>query len=172
MNKLLLAFALLLLIVSSASAQSLDDLDAKNGFRDLKFGQAINTVKGLVPLSKDVSNDKDYRRPTDVLKIAGEPLLGITLTFYRSVLSSVRVKYATPAARIKLMQSLQIAYGYGVDSTLTAGPNGTVWIGKLVSMAIGDDSPGKGELLIQSTLVADLKKQDVEAAYKKRTGGL
>lgn len=168
--------ALLLLLfvglIPAARAQSLDDLDEKNGFRDVTFGQALSTVKGLVPLSKSPANSREYKRPADLLKIEGEPLKSITYTFYRGVLSEVVVKYTTAAARAKLLQSLQLAYGYGVDSTLAAGPAGTIWLGKRVGMVLGNADVLPDELLVKSNLVAELIKQDQAADYKKRRGGI
>lgn len=166
---LLLLFAGLL---RPARAQSLADLDEKNGFRDVMFGQSIATVKGLVPLSKSPANSREYKRPSDLLKIEGEPLKSITYTFYRGVLSEVVVKYTTEAARTKLLQSLQLAYGYGVDSTLAAGPDGTMWIGKKVGMVLGNAGSLPDELLLKSNLVAELIRQDQAADYKKRRGGI
>lgn len=169
------ALSLLFLFIGllrPARAQSLDDLDEKNGFRDVTFGQTIATVGGLIPLSKSPANSRKYQRPADVLKIDGEPLKSITYTFYRGLLSAVVVKYTTAAARAKLLQSLQLAYGYGVDSTLAAGPAGTIWLGKNVGMVLGNAGELPGELLLTSNLVAGLIKQDQAADYKKRRGGI
>ena len=172
MRNALLLLLLLAGLLRPASAQSLADLDEKNGFRDVTFGQSLAAVKGLIPLSKSPADSREYQRPADVLKIDGEPLKSITYTFYRGVLSEVLVKYTTAAARAKLLQSLHLAYGYGMDSTLTAGAAGTIWLGKSVGMVLGNDGELPGELLLKSNLVADLIKQDQAADYKKRRGGI
>ena len=62
----------------SAVCQTLEDLDKRNGFRDLTFGQSIAGIKGLIPLSKAITNERVYKRTTDVLKIANVPLKSIT----------------------------------------------------------------------------------------------
>lgn len=170
--KNLLLFCLLFAGLA-ANAQSIEDLDAKNGFRDATFGNSITKMKGLVAVATEGS-DKCYRRTSDVLKISNAPLRSIEYCFYKGVLASITVTYTTEETREKLLQSLQIAYGLGLDSTdYKPSITGNFWRGKVVSMLLSNDASGAGgNLLINSELVSELKRKDHEAAYKKRAGGL
>lgn len=94
---------------------SLAYLDAKYGFRDIKFGTAISSLKGMVylednPLYPDV---KEYTRPSDKKVFGNIPVKRIVYGFYHGRLWEVGVTGYGPEHNTPLYELLKTAYGLG-----------------------------------------------------------
>lgn len=67
-------------------------LDAKNGFRDLSFGQNESDFNNLVLVSKDDNRPTTvYTRTGDVLDLEGVPLEKIEYVFFKGQLAKIRL---------------------------------------------------------------------------------
>jgi len=148
------------LLSQSATAQGTSGtLDAKNGFRDAKFGMPLSAFKGIVPTgSISVSNGVktvEYKRPSDVLRIGDIKLVSISYTFYNDKLYYISIG-AAEEDRAQLQYTFTQAYGkprqflradnpdlYDYTTSLSkyygkpvAKPKGYVWDGSKVKLTM------------------------------------
>ncbi len=81
------------LLSGLAEAQSTGALDAKNGFRDAKFGMPLSSFKGMVKgvFYKPNEESNSYSRPSDALRIGDIKLKSIDYTFYLGRLSAINI---------------------------------------------------------------------------------
>src|ERR1044071_5376805 len=79
--------------ISAPKAGSLEYLDARYGFRDLKFEQAIESCKTMVVLEDD-GDMKFYTRQDDLLEQGGIKLKSIEYGFYKGKLACVTLNVA------------------------------------------------------------------------------
>lgn len=93
-------------------------LDARFGFRDLTFGQAIAECPGMRPLENRLSEGgktsvQTYVRDTDELKIGAATLESIEYLFYRGRLMSVEISAKGWEKYSILSGAFEAAYGPG-----------------------------------------------------------
>jgi hypothetical protein len=85
-------------------------LDAKNGFRDLTFGDPPTPEMDLVT---DAGDLKTYVRPSDDLTLGGAQLQTIGYRFYKDCLYSVAIIAKGYANGVAILEVLRQAYGKG-----------------------------------------------------------
>lgn len=133
MVTLLLVFAAFKL-----KAQSVAELDAKNGFGNDVFGTSIIAYPGMVCISKQKSEYQLYTRPTDELSYGGGKLKGIVYGFYNGQLREVILTIDGASHAAPVLKALTAAYGPGTPGNK---PNSTLWQGQKVKMECVTDSP-------------------------------
>jgi hypothetical protein len=93
-------------------SQSIEQLDQKYGFRDIKFEQDINTLQNMILIGES-NNEQYYTRTTDILRIENYDLQHITYGFYKGRLFTVILEAKGPENSRGLMAALLRAYGNG-----------------------------------------------------------
>lgn len=94
---------------------SLANLDARYGFRDLRFEQSIETCQGMVVVEDD-GDLKFCTRKDDSLELGGAKLRRIEYSFYKGKLASVNITAAGDADAATLLKSWEADYGPGRKS--------------------------------------------------------
>jgi hypothetical protein len=89
---------------------TLSNLDAKNGFRDLTFGQPPTPE---MRLEEDAGDTKSYVRATDDLTIGGAQLHYIHYHFYKNRLEAVFIRTKGYVNSVAIVEVLHQAYGKG-----------------------------------------------------------
>ncbi|KUG06151.1 hypothetical protein [Solirubrum puertoriconensis] len=138
MKKQLLISLLLVFAAFGLKAQSVADLDAKNGFGNDVFGKSISAYPGMVCISKQKSEYQLYTRPTDDLSYGGGKLKGIVYGFYNGQLREVILTIDGANNAAPVLKALTAAYGPGTPGHK---PNSTLWQGQKVKMECVTDSP-------------------------------
>lgn len=128
---LLLLLAGLLLSSHSMAQGSLAALDAKNGFRDAKFGMTRAQLKGMVLYKGD--DFGNYIRPADRKMIGDIPLRTIRYRFHKGVLYSLFIVIDS-RYKDQILETFRIAYGPGRNSPKLAGFQN--WKGKKIELSI------------------------------------
>lgn len=140
MMRILLAFTLLILgLAGPAAAQTLAQLEKKNGFRDAKLGASVKSFKNLV-LTETEGNTKYYRRTTDVLHMNQIQFADITYAFYNDRLSHIFITtngVDNSRAFVALLESL---YGEGerLYPWVEAFDNVLEWNGENITLTYGE----------------------------------
>ena len=93
-------------------------LDARNGFRDLKFGQAISQCPGMRLVKTDYrgiggKNIKAYVRDADDLRIGTARLESIVYVFYKDRLMAVQISAKGEEDMSVIMGAFSELYGEG-----------------------------------------------------------
>lgn len=107
-------YTLLFLFVSlSLYSQDLAELDNRNGFKEIKLGYPIDSVKGLV-FKKDIIERKEFSAKVyetehpDYLLIGDVPVKKISIKAYKDLIYEIDV---TTAKDPKVMRGLEKSYG-------------------------------------------------------------
>lgn len=114
----------------SARAGSLEDLEAKNGFRDLKLGASFDAV-GFSKLSTD-KDTTAYTRASDKLEIGSSSLDMIMYAEYDGKLISVSLVAEGKSNCDEIEAVLRAAYGDGAKRPVS---NERTWMTKSVMLA-------------------------------------
>jgi hypothetical protein len=149
---------------------SLAYLDARNGFRDVTFGDAITKYPDMV---KDSTSGAltCYRRPTDDLVVGEGTLASIHYCFYKARLSHVLLKATDHSNTKAVLQTLQHAYGAGIQ------PNpymeNYVWMGDKVWLSYhGNAVVPQAAILFTSQPLRAEQEADEQHTAKKAAAGL
>ena len=165
MKSLLLPF--LLLVSSTGFSQSLEDLDEKNGFRKLHFGDAL----AKLPEAKWVegeSNTKYYVLPVENLRIGGAKLKSIYYGFYKGKFCSVIIRTSNLVDSKALKLALEETYGPGYQSNKHI--EHYYWLGKVVGMSYYAYSiNGTAKVFLQSEEIKQQKEENENAAGKAKS---
>jgi hypothetical protein len=116
---------------------SLAYLDAKNGFRDLTFGDP--PPEGMLPTEED-GDRRVYVRPDDELTIGGAHMRRMTYTFYKDRFAAVRLHTTTLADGRALLAVLQQAFGPGMKDDPKR--ERYTWVGQQVSVTYEEHTIG------------------------------
>ena len=109
---LLFLVGLLVLPLQSFAQGSLTDLDAKNGFRNVKFGVLRSTFKDLVSTDADPnekSDWKNYERRSDSKTLGDIPLDYISYKFYKNYL--IQISLQSKGHFEEIFETITQAYG-------------------------------------------------------------
>lgn len=135
-------YTLLLLLLGltvsyqSVAQGSLAALDAKNGFKDAKFGMSISAFKGLT-LDEDEMNSeqrKYYRGPTYNNVLGNTKLKYIQYSFYKGRLDKIVFVVKGNTACYNVLKAVQVAYGPGIEGKVIDGELN--WKGNLVYLRL------------------------------------
>ncbi|WP_207190717.1 hypothetical protein [Hymenobacter lapidiphilus] len=110
-------FVFLIALTISVSAQSVADLDTKDGFRTYKFGMARKAIPNLKYGGIHPATKLPYYNKTDEkLSIGPYPLQSISYVFYKDRLHSVYLKVAASADNCQgVYDTLTRLYGESVN---------------------------------------------------------
>jgi len=158
-----LSFIVAPMLLAGATA-----LDEKNGFRDLTFGDEIDSVDGLTPVEGEGADSTWYVRERDSMSIGTASLASIRYNFYKGQLAVVQLTAAGSDCDA-LQETLRDSYGKG-SKTSKLVPR-SWWIGSLVSMSY-EKTGETCEVYFLSKPIGDQKDADLKQAGKATTGGL
>ncbi len=128
-----IAFLLFLASVQAIRAQDISELERRNGFKDIKLGALVDSVKGAIP-DKDIIERKEFTAKTylvdypDYKKIGDVPIKEILLKTYRGYIYEIIV---TTVKDAKVMQGLEKAFG---KATYTVRTESWYWKGDTISL--------------------------------------
>jgi hypothetical protein len=146
-------------------------LDAKNGFRDLKFGSAPTKDMELVRVDGEA---RIYQRPHDALEIGDGKCKRILYVFDKNRLHGVSVTTEGRNNSRAVRDALYAAYG---EPTLPSAYGGRDrWIGSKVVAEYSEDADGGAIIQFTSRArvepPAEIKKEADRAKGKKGIGDL
>lgn len=88
-------------------------IDARFGFRDLKFGTPLTEISGMTFVGEGPDGGQHYARDSDNLTLGAAKLVGILYSFHEGKLTSVSLKASGLYNSQALREALQAAYGDG-----------------------------------------------------------
>lgn len=148
------ALGLVLLVAASALAGSIEDLDAKNGFRGIRLGCTVAELGEVTSLGQKDGLDL-YSSPPGQFSVGHISLKPIIYAVYKDQLMSIEVVPARLEDKDALIQVMTEAYGPPTFS-------GT-WIGKVVELY---DEP-TGGFRFSSQAIKKQWQADQEEAKKE-----
>jgi hypothetical protein len=132
---------------AAAAPGTLPYLDAKNGFRDVVFGQSEQDIPNLVLKNFDEAHGlKTYTRSGENLFLNGVPLQSIEYTFLKGELFSVVAKWSAEDKRAVLKNAsitslapfCSSLYGPAKRRSITKDSAEYVWRGKHVELILNE----------------------------------
>ncbi len=154
--------------VTDVAMGSVAYLDARNGFRDMKFGEPPKS--GMV-LTEKQGDLKFYRRASDDLTVGSGRVAAITYIFYKNRLFTVMLQTKGIMNSQALLATFRAAYGPGdkPNEFLDA----YLWSGKIVSVSYNENLVTKNATaLIKNRAIARQKHSDEKAAAERSGGNL
>lgn len=151
--------AALLLLATHAFAQSpqIKELDAKNGFRDVKFGSAPSLLTGA-KLEAEQGAVRMYSRPADALKIGEAQVSDIFYIYLKDRLMTVRLAAIGQANSQNMLDAFIMQYGPGYRDRKYR--ESYSWDGQIVDMRYDQDQAGNSLLEMSSQALADEQLED------------
>jgi len=154
--------AVLLLASVTASAGDLKDLDAKNGFRGLVFGQKLTSKDGFKMVVHD-GDAREYTKPGDKLAVGRARLTFIRYTTWKTKFYGVALGFVGKKNCDELLTVFAVAYGH------PSKPNKFIdtwyWMGDKVGVSLICSAFKPGNVLIMNRgLVADVTHEKQEQA--------
>ncbi len=161
-----------------------------NGFRDIKWGTEISTLKGMEEVEQDKASAKDlvwYRRKGDALAIGEAKLENIFYSFWMGYFEGVWIDFKGEGNFEALKKELFEQFGKSLESEevmkkMDRGEPSTIghaeefypWWGKYTEMSLSySKDRHKGTLYINSRIIsearrADEKQKEQEERVKER----
>jgi hypothetical protein len=112
------------------------ELDAKNGFRDFKFGTSASLYTGIEPTWQPFAGktEKEYRVTNFDRKLGAFEISGITLTFDSDLLKGITVYSDGEQNVLGLKETLTQAYGQSSKDTSLFSNDDLLWKGSKVAL--------------------------------------
>lgn len=126
-----------LLPASALRAQSPVALDAKNGFRSVKFGDALSEAYSVQFRSEDKRQVIAVKNG-DLLSLDGTPLQSIRYTFFDGKLAWITMELQNMVDRKGATQLFTKLYGYPNDGFRSRTENFDIWRGTVVQLELGN----------------------------------
>lgn len=170
-----LLFLLVSLTVSyqSVAQGSLAALDAKNGFRDVKFGASIKSYPGMTLAEDDypLATTKTYVRKADKLRIGDVKISTIFYRFFKGHLSDVSFILNGKKESDELLKAFEYLYGpHQTENNWTKWETGKILVWYLPNEAM-DGSTFTQVVFISKEMFDLIGKDDTinnEAELKRR----
>jgi hypothetical protein len=108
-------------IITNLFAQDANELERRNGFKEIKLGSSIDSVKGTT-FKKDIIERKEFQAKIyetehpDYMLIGDVPVKGISLKVYNGLIYEIDV---TTAKDPKVMRGLEKSFGKATYSIRT-----------------------------------------------------
>lgn len=146
-KKFTLCIVMLLTVTTMLSAQTLAQLDAKNGFRHFKLGSPPSAISNKISDSSFTDMVKEYKYTgNDITTLYGVKVKSISLSYYNNKLMAIRVVFGdafdgpafTENQFNSIENALENAYGtdhYNIRKSVDV-IQGTKWLGKKVELEI------------------------------------
>ena len=119
-------------------------LDAKNGFRDLRFGTELKSIKGLVKLAEQDGHVL-YRRPSDIMKVGAAKASLIGYMFVEGKLGIVSLVFEGEENMKRAREAFTAAYGEPEESDDLVPQ--LHWRGEKVAAVLAPDPLGRSAML-------------------------
>jgi hypothetical protein len=173
-------------------------LDAKNGFRDVTFGQSETSITDLVEATRDEARQlKTCMRSGETMSLHGVPLERVEYRFYRGELYAIQLDWKIEHADSAVNQppttdiSIYCAQEFGKPRSSRVSKDGThyVWHGRRVEIVLSESllpgvaDPAKrdswalpptttGRMLIRNLLLSRAAQAGVASHPMQTTNGL
>ncbi|GAB2954557.1 hypothetical protein GCM10027048_20010 [Hymenobacter coalescens] len=148
-----------------AKLAGLTKLDTKYGFRDLKFGTTVASVKGLA-LLESKGGMRVYTRVTDSKKVGNFQVSRILYYFYRGQLSSIRLDTKGYLNSRGVLAAFQGLYGPGEQDNEYIEEYS--WVGDRVVMNYEENSvSNNATIYLFSRSMLERQRVDEEKAAQK-----
>ena len=156
-------FTLLLFLFASTltlSAQDIAELERRNGFKDLKLGIPLDSVKGEVKLRKELKEQGEFPSKLysvenpEYAKIGEIPVSKVEFKTYKDIVYQIHVVTDKDP---RLMKALESIYG-GADYDLKKETY--FWKGQTLILKFKSFSRNQLELIYSSYLVLKMMKED------------
>jgi hypothetical protein len=159
----MLRFTLLLIILApalTASGQDIAELERRNGFKELKLGIRLDSVKGEVKLKKELKEQGEF--PAKLYSVEhpqfasiGEiPVSRVEFKTYKDIVYQIHVVTDKDP---RLMKALESIYG-GADYDLKRETY--FWKGQTLILKFKSYSRNQLELIYSSYLILKMMKDD------------
>lgn len=165
MKKFIFVLSIFLIFFSiKIYSQSINELDLKNGFRDMVFGSEIQKEQFIIV--EDDNDTKLYSKINDNLQISDYELELINYGFYKDKLFCVYIKTKGYKNTRGVLGILQNAFGNGHQ------PNEYIekyyWFGDKVALSFEQNSiTDNGTIIYFGKQILDMKKKDEIDKQKK-----
>jgi hypothetical protein len=159
----MLKFSLLLIIIAQTFAvtgQDIAELERRNGFKDLKLGIPLDSVKGEIKLKKELKEQGEFPSKLytvehpDFATIGEIPISKVEFKTYRDIVFQIRVVTEKDP---RLMKALESIYG-GADYDLKKETY--FWKGQTLILKFRSYSRNQLELIYSSYLILKMMKED------------
>ena len=159
----MLKYTLLFVIISQTlvvTAQDIAELERRNGFKDLKLGIPIDSVKGEIKLKKELKEQGEFPsilysvEHPDLVSIGEIPIHKVEFKTYKDIVYQIHVVTDKDP---RLMKALESIYG-GADYDLKKETY--FWKGQTLILKFRSYSRNQLELVYSSYLVLQMMKDD------------
>ena len=139
--------------------QSLEELDRRNGFKDIKLATDANSYEGLefekVIKGKDIENIEIFKRKNGAYSTIGEiKVTELEVRAYKGKIFEIKV---VTEHNEKLIKALEKAFG---EARYSMRSNIYYWRTEKLSLSWKSHSKGKTMMLYHSYVMRDLIRQD------------
>ena len=131
----LVLLALTFLVTTNCIGQVNSELEKRNGFKDIKLGSHVDSIKGALP-GKEFIERKEFPAQwytvehEDYSKIGDVSIKNIELKTYKGLIYEIMVKTARD---VKVMQGLEKAYG---KATFTVRTESWYWNSENITLSL------------------------------------
>lgn len=155
----------LLASVALAWGGSITDLDKKNGFRDVVFGEPLPDLDKFVVV-EDSGDFKSLTRPGDKMALGASELTRLTYATWKGKLVTVSLGTEGVSDSNAMLAAFEAAYGEGRRKNRFSEKRG--WLGSRVFASYDwNRFSKKGSLFLASIPMMDQMKADKEAAAQQ-----
>ena len=161
-GKIFAAVMALYLQLHPVIGQSLNVLDAKNGFRDVRFETSISSEPGMKfsEVDKALPNVRQYTRAADKLTLGHAELYEIIYSAYKGTVFRVRLEFENGEAA-KIFKALTDVYGEPTKSVpAPVGGNWSQyqWTGEKVTMIMNYTGLENWVSIVSNSLMEQINK--------------
>jgi hypothetical protein len=159
----MLKFSLLLIVIArtfAVSGQDIAELERRNGFKDLKLGIPLDSVKGEVKLKKELKEQGEFPSKLytiehpDFTSIGEIPISRVEFKTYKDIVYQIHVVTDKDP---RLMKALESIYG-GADYDLKKETY--FWKGQTLVLKFKSYSRNQLELIYSSYTILKMMKDD------------
>ena len=151
---------LLALAGFTASSQDIAELERRNGFKDLKLGMAIDSVRGEIKLKKEFKERNEFPAKLygfsdfEYVKIGEIPISKIEFKTYKDLIYQIHV---VTDKDTRLMKALESVYGV---ADYDMKKETYFWKGQTLILKFRSYSRSQLEMVYTSYRILDLMKED------------
>lgn len=159
----MLKYTLLLCLIASVStvlSQDISELERRNGFKDLKLGMPIDSVKGEIKLKKEFKEQDEFPARLysvdypDYQKIGEIPVNRVEIKTYKDRVYQIHV---VTGKDTRLMKALESIYG---SADYDMKKETYFWKGKTLILKFRSYSRSQLEMIYSSYPMLQLMKED------------
>jgi hypothetical protein len=159
----MLKSSLLFIIIAqtfAVAAQDIAELERRNGFKDLKVGIPIDSVKGDVKLKKELKEQGEFPSKlysvehADFARIGEIPINKVEFKTYRDIVYQIHVVTDKDPRLMKALESIYGAADYDLKKETY------FWKGQTLILKFRSYSRNQLELIYSSYLILKMMKDD------------